>query len=133
MGSSGAWSHDRRKAYWTKLHRRKGLSRSGAGFSCPHVPGSSCERFFSGRVQGVGFRYQTLQLAKGFEVSGWVMNLPDGRVQLEVGVPCGVRWSARVTHPVPHGAALDLQGLLAALLRTHARSLNGPDPRSAGG
>jgi acylphosphatase len=39
--------------------------------------------FFSGRVQGVGFRYQALQVAKGYEVSGWVMNLPDGRVQLE--------------------------------------------------
>jgi acylphosphatase len=40
--------------------------------------------FFSGRVQGVGFRYQTLQVAKGFEVAGYVKNLPDGRVQLEV-------------------------------------------------
>lgn len=39
--------------------------------------------FFSGRVQGVGFRYQTLQVAKEFEVSGWVANLTDGRVQLE--------------------------------------------------
>lgn len=39
--------------------------------------------YFSGRVQGVGFRYQTLQVAKEFEVSGWVANLPDGRVQLE--------------------------------------------------
>ena len=39
--------------------------------------------FFTGRVQGVGFRYQTLQVAKGFEVSGFVKNLPDGRVQLE--------------------------------------------------
>ena len=39
--------------------------------------------FFTGRVQGVGFRYQALQEAKGFEVSGYVMNLPDGRVQLE--------------------------------------------------
>ena len=39
--------------------------------------------FFSGRVQGVGFRYQTLQVAKGFEVSGFVANLPDGRVHLE--------------------------------------------------
>jgi acylphosphatase len=38
---------------------------------------------FSGRVQGVGFRYQTLQVAREFEVSGWVANLPDGRVQLE--------------------------------------------------
>lgn len=40
--------------------------------------------FFAGRVQGVGFRYQTLQVAKEFEVAGYVQNLPDGRVQLEV-------------------------------------------------
>ena len=39
--------------------------------------------FFTGRVQGVGFRYQALQVAKGFEVSGFVENLPDGRVRLE--------------------------------------------------
>jgi acylphosphatase len=39
--------------------------------------------FFSGRVQGVGFRYQTLQVARGYEVSGFVRNLPDGRVQIE--------------------------------------------------
>lgn len=38
---------------------------------------------FSGRVQGVGFRYETLQIAKGFDVTGSVRNLPDGRVQLE--------------------------------------------------
>ena len=47
---------------------------------------------FSGRVQGVGFRYQTLQVAKGYEVSGWVTNLSDGRVQLEAeGRPDEVR------------------------------------------
>jgi len=40
--------------------------------------------FFSGRVQGVGFRYATSQVAKEFEVAGSVANLPDGRVQLEV-------------------------------------------------
>jgi acylphosphatase len=38
---------------------------------------------FSGRVQGVGFRYATLQVAKEFDVAGFVCNLPDGRVQLE--------------------------------------------------
>jgi acylphosphatase len=43
---------------------------------------------FTGRVQGVGFRYQTLQVAKEFEVSGYVQNLPDGRVRLEAeGAP----------------------------------------------
>jgi acylphosphatase len=40
--------------------------------------------YFSGRVQGVGFRYQTLQASKEFDVSGFVSNLPDGRVLLEV-------------------------------------------------
>jgi len=39
--------------------------------------------FFSGRVQGVGFRYAALQVAREFEVAGMVCNLPDGRVQLE--------------------------------------------------
>ena len=39
--------------------------------------------FFSGHVQGVGFRYSVLQVAKEFEVAGYVSNLADGRVQLE--------------------------------------------------
>lgn len=40
--------------------------------------------YFSGHVQGVGFRYTTLQVAKEFEVAGNVQNLADGRVMLEV-------------------------------------------------
>lgn len=38
--------------------------------------------WFEGRVQGVGFRYQTACVAKGFEVTGTVKNLLDGRVHL---------------------------------------------------
>ena len=37
---------------------------------------------YSGQVQGVGFRYTVKQLARGFEVTGTVKNLPDGRVEL---------------------------------------------------
>ena len=39
--------------------------------------------FFSGHVQGVGFRYSVLQVAREFDVAGFVSNLADGRVQLE--------------------------------------------------
>ena len=37
---------------------------------------------FSGHVQGVGFRATCQWLARGFEVLGYVRNLPDGRVEL---------------------------------------------------
>lgn len=39
---------------------------------------------FEGRVQGVGFRYTVKDLSRGFEVCGWVKNLTDGSVELQV-------------------------------------------------
>lgn len=39
---------------------------------------------FEGRVQGVGFRYTVKDLSRGFDVCGWVKNLPDGTVELQV-------------------------------------------------
>jgi acylphosphatase len=39
---------------------------------------------FEGRVQGVGFRYTVKDLSRGFDVCGWVKNLPEGTVELHV-------------------------------------------------
>jgi acylphosphatase len=45
----------------------------------------TCQRrqiFYSGHVQGVGFRYTTRQIAGKYAVTGFVRNLPDGRVEV---------------------------------------------------
>lgn len=47
---------------------------------------------YTGRVQGVGFRYKVSQIAKGYEVTGTVENLDDGAVLL---VACGDKAEVR--------------------------------------
>lgn len=44
--------------------------------------GKTVQVFYEGRVQGVGFRYTARRVAAGFDVAGYVRNLPDGRVEL---------------------------------------------------
>ena len=54
--------------------------------------------FYSGYVQGVGFRYNAVRCSRSFEVTGFVRNLPDGRVEL-----------------VAEGEKGEVDGLLAAI------------------
>ncbi len=42
---------------------------------CKHV-------YYSGRVQGVGFRYTAQKMAGNYAISGFVRNLPEGSVEL---------------------------------------------------
>ncbi len=44
---------------------------------------ASVQVFYEGNVQGVGFRWSVRQVAKGFDITGSVRNLPDGRVELQ--------------------------------------------------
>lgn len=77
--AAGAW-------FW--LHALSNLpaytrvSLAGKGFARARMARSRMHIFYSGRVQGVGFRYTTKTVAMGFEVTGAVRNLPDGRVEL---------------------------------------------------
>ncbi len=61
--------------------------------------------FYSGRVQGVGFRYSVREIACGFEVTGSVRNLPDGRVELTA-----------------EGEPAEVEGFLAAITESQLRS-----------
>lgn len=48
--------------------------------------------YFSGQVQGVGFRYRATNAARANGLTGWVDNLWDGRVEMEVqGELSGIR------------------------------------------
>jgi acylphosphatase len=73
--------------FW--LHRVvefAGGSRSFCGLNAAKSPHAMSRIrmhvYYSGRVQGVGFRYTVKTVAMGFETTGVVRNLPDGRVEL---------------------------------------------------
>jgi acylphosphatase len=61
---------------------------------------------YSGRVQGVGFRYSAQHLAAGFAVAGEVRNLPTGDVEL-----------------VTEGDAAEVERFLAAVARHMAANI----------
>jgi acylphosphatase len=61
---------------------------------------------FTGRVQGVGFRFTTVNVARSYAVAGYVQNLPDGRVQL-----------------IAEGTAKELRAFLQAVQQSLGRNI----------
>ena len=52
------------------------LSKGEVGMNkCFHI-------YYSGSVQGVGFRYMAQSVANSLDIAGWVKNLRDGRVEM---------------------------------------------------
>jgi acylphosphatase len=68
--------------------------------------------FYSGRVQGVGFRYTVNTIARNYQVTGWVRNLHDGRVEL-----------------LAEGASQELQAMLADIAAAMGGNIKGADIR----
>jgi acylphosphatase len=65
--------------------RERGQALTAAILSVSESKPMATERreiYFSGRVQGVGFRYTARDIASRFSVRGFVKNLADGRVLL---------------------------------------------------
>lgn len=54
-----------------------------------NVQTQSLRIIYSGRVQGVGFRYTTCNISGRYKVSGYVKNLTDGTVEAVVTGPAG--------------------------------------------
>jgi len=66
--------------------------------------------YFSGRVQGVGFRYTSRQVADRYDVAGWVKNLPNGSVEMIVeGTPDQLKSYVADVASSTHGHVADTQ------------------------
>lgn len=76
------------------------------------------EVHYSGHVQGVGFRFTTQAIARGYDVTGFVQNLTDGRVRV-----------------VAEGQVAELDGFFAALEERMAHYIHSKtcDTRAATG
>lgn len=70
--------------------------------------------FYTGRVQGVGFRFTAQTLAKRYSVAGYVRNLDDGRVRLDV-----------------QGESSEVDGLIGAVGQAMAHYIKSADAMDA--
>ena len=65
----------------------------------------------SGQVQGVNFRYYTIERARQLRLTGWVKNLPDGTVEAlaEGPRPALDKFLEFLRHGPPAAAVTDVQ------------------------
>ena len=75
-----ALSPESKPAEWRFSYRKR--PKCGTLPRVSNVNRSRMQLFYSGHVQGVGFRYTVKSVASGFDVTGTVRNLPDGGVEL---------------------------------------------------
>ena len=78
------------------------------------MPAARYDVTFTGRVQGVNFRWTTCRVAARFQVAGWVRNQPDGSVRC-----------------VAEGDPAELDAFLGAVREAMARHIRGTDVRRA--
>ena len=77
------------------------------------------EVVFTGRVQGVGFRYTTLSIAGAYAVSGYVKNMPSGEVKL----------FAQGEEPEVDAFIADICRRMDRYIQGHTVTVVPPDPR----
>jgi len=78
--------------------------------------------YYSGDVQGVGFRFTALKLARLYGIKGWVKNTPDGKVEM----------LAEGEGPILQAFLKDIQGRMAHYI-TNTESFQEPASEALSG
>lgn len=85
---SGAADDDNPASERSPLERDL-IARLQGELSCDPAPTHRFYLRFTGRVQGVGFRWTNRGTAEELGLTGWVRNLDDGSVDMEIQGPAG--------------------------------------------
>lgn len=83
-------NRDPQKPSGVELELRRRLTVLASDAATQNAP----QRYFlrwEGQVQGVGFRFTNTNLAQAHALTGWVRNMEDGSVEMEVqGAPANI-------------------------------------------